>query len=78
MPLAPSVLEGQLLALFTIDANGNSSDGTGPSAAAKAAKLTQLIDAYIKTATVTFPPGTPITTTAGAGTITAPMTGTIS
>jgi hypothetical protein len=52
MPLIPSVLETQLLALFTIDENGNSSDGTGPSASAKAAKLAQIIDTYIKTATV--------------------------
>jgi hypothetical protein len=78
MPLVPSVLESQLLALFTVDSNGNSSDGTGPSAAQKAAKLTQLIDSYIKTATVTIPPGTPIQTTAGPGTITASMTGTVS
>jgi hypothetical protein len=78
MPLVPSSLEAQLISLFTIDSSGRSNDGTGPSASEKAAKLTQIIDSYIKTATVTIPAGTPIQTTAGPGTITAPMTGTVS
>lgn len=36
------------------------------------------VDAYIKTAIVTIPPGTVIGTTAGPGTIVTPMIGTIS
>lgn len=81
MPLIPSLLEAQLLALFTIDDKGNSVDGTGPSASAKAAKLAQIIDTYIKTATVNVTttatvigasPGGPVTGTAtgtGIGTL---------
>lgn len=79
MPLIPDVLEIELFRLFTIvDEKGRSLDGTGPDASDKAKRLAQIIDTYIKTATVTIPPGAAITTTAGPGTIVTPMTGTLS
>lgn len=41
-------------------------------------QLATLIDAYVKTATVTVNAGIPVTTSTGAGTTTAPGTGTLS
>lgn len=77
MALISSSLETQLLALFTIDNNGIGSDTTGPSASDKAKRLAQIIDGYIKTATVNVTttgsfvgggPGGPVTgTTTGTG-----------
>lgn len=77
MPLIPSVLETQLLALFTIvDEYGNSADGTGPSASAKAAKLAQIIDTYIKTATVNVTTTGTIVGVSPSGPVTGTSTGT--
>lgn len=60
-------------------------DGTSVTADQKAAELSEAIakavssavDTYIKTATITAPIATPITTTAGPGTLLAPIVCTI-
>jgi imidazolonepropionase-like amidohydrolase len=46
-------------------------------AADAAQQLADAIDDYVKTGSVTFVAGTPIATSAGPGTITAPMTGNV-
>lgn len=70
MPLIPNVLETQLLALFTIDSDGNSLDTTGPSAAEKAKRLSEIIDTYIKTATVNVTVAGTIVGASAAGVVT--------
>lgn len=77
MPLIPSLLETQLVALLTIvDEDGNSADGTGASASAKAAKLAQIIDTYIKTATVNVTTTATVIGASPSGPVTGTATGT--
>lgn len=76
MPLIPSLLETQLLALFTINDQGISQDGTGASASAKAAKLAQIIDTYIKTATVNVTTTATVVGVSPSGPVTGTATGT--
>lgn len=77
MPLIPDVLEIELFRLFTIvDEKGRSLDGTGPDASDKAKRLAQIIDTYIKTATVNVTTTGTIIGVSPSGPVTGTSTGT--
>lgn len=72
MPLNKTALKNTILSILT------SMEGKNTDAKEEfATELSNAIDTYIKTATITVPAGIPVTTPSGAGVTTAPATATI-